>query len=138
MPSLRNKSLCSSDRTTYVLPFRREPTLTQAHTQYAPAQVADRIDYWVVGTLAKAGLQADIIHFSSCLWDVMHWSEVDSAAAGSTDVVHAPFASSDRLDWYRERLTSALDKVEHTFPTSTLVWRRGASSQTWQRIGASS
>lgn len=55
----------------------------------------------------------------------MHWSEVDSATAGSADVVHAPFASQDRLDWYRQRLTAALDKVEQTFPRSTLVWRRG-------------
>lgn len=57
----------------------------------------------------------------------MHWSEVDTAEAGSTDVVHAPFGSQDRLDWYRQRLEAALDKVERSFPHSTLVWRRGWS-----------
>ena len=56
----------------------------------------------------------------------MHWSEVDSRKALSQDVVHAPFAAMDRLEWYRTRLSSALDKVEQAFPTAALVWRRGA------------
>jgi len=56
---------------------------------------------------------------------VMHFSEIDGATATSEDVVHAPFGTMERLDWYRERLTSSLDKIEQTFPESTLIWRRG-------------
>ena len=55
----------------------------------------------------------------------MHFSEIDGAAGASEDVVHAPFPTAERLDWYRTRLTSALDKIEATFPDSTLIFRRG-------------
>lgn len=37
--------------------------------QYAPVQLSERIDHWVLGTLERAGLTADVVHFSSCLWD---------------------------------------------------------------------
>lgn len=103
---------------------KQEAVFSRPH-YYAPVQLSERIDHWVLGTLERAGLTADVVHFSSCLWDVMHWSEVDSRQALSQDVVHAPFAAMNRLEWYRTRLSSALDKVEQAFPTAALVWRRG-------------
>ena len=94
--------------------------------QFAPVETDRRIDHWVKGTLEKAKLnKPDIVQFSSCLWDLMHWSEIDSLTAGSQDVVHAPFATMDRLNWYQTRLRAVLDKIESSFPKSTLVWRRG-------------
>ena len=55
----------------------------------------------------------------------MHFSEIDGNIASSEDVVHAPFPDSERLDWYRSRLTTSLDKIETVFPQATLIWRRG-------------
>jgi len=52
----------------------------------------------------------------------MHFAEVDAAAAGDIDIVQAPYRTPARLTWYRERLSAALDKLEATFPATTLVW----------------
>lgn len=105
--------------------FEQQESVFRRPHYFAPAETQDRIDHWVVGTLERAGLSADIVQFSSALWDIMHWSEIDSVTAMSQDVVHAPFSSFDRLHWYRDRLSSSLDKIEQTFPEAALVWRRG-------------
>ena len=65
----------------------------------------------------------------------MHFAEMDAAAAGDMDIVHAPYRSSSRLTWYRERLSAALDKLEATFPTTTLVWYVSAQRSELMRPG---
>ncbi|KZO93833.1 hypothetical protein CALVIDRAFT_529306 [Calocera viscosa TUFC12733] len=61
----------------------------------------------------------DLIEISSTLWDVAKWArdDLDAHEMTITDL------SSERLEWWRQRVAAVVREAKDIWPTSTLVWK---------------
>lgn len=82
--------------------------------------MSDRLSHIAIPLLSSLHRpQPDLIEFSSGFWDLRHFTALDEQHGAD------PFSelTTERLQWYSDRLSHSLSDLQSSFPGTPLLWR---------------